>query len=58
MKMTVTDQTKFEYSPLGMALNEALKKMRLKVLVRVRVISFMIATTSCLRSTKVLMSTL
>ena len=36
-------KNKYEYSPLGMALSKSFKKMRLKILQRVRVISIMIA---------------
>ena len=36
-------KAEFEYSPLGMSLSKAFKKMRLKVLLRARVILIMIA---------------
>ena len=51
-KPSVFEKAKFEYSPLGMSLTEALKKMRLKALLRARVISIMIATTPFLIFTK------
>ena len=49
---SVFEKAKFEYSPLGMSLTEALKNMRLKALLRARVISIMIATTPFLIFTK------
>ena len=42
-KPSVIEQAKFEYSPLGMSLSKAFKKMRLKVLQGARVILIMIA---------------
>ena len=38
LKPSTVEKVKFEYSPLGMSLNRALKKMKLKVLLRIRVI--------------------
>ena len=34
LKPSTVERAKFEYSPLGMSLNKAFKKMRLKVLLR------------------------
>ena len=42
-KPSIFEKAKFEYSPLGMPLSKASKKMRLKVLLRARVILIMIA---------------
>ena len=55
-KSSVFQKTKFEYSPLGMSLNKAFKKMSLKVLGRSRVISIMIAIMLCTGFTKGMMS--
>ena len=55
-KPSVFQKTKFEYSPLGMSLNKAFKKMSLKVLGRSRVISIMIAIMLCTGFNKLLIS--
>ena len=54
-KPNVFEKTKSEYSPLGMSLNK-LKKMRFENLLRVRVISIVIATTPFSSFTKGLMN--
>ena len=41
-KPSTVEKAKFEYSPLGMSLNKAFKKMKLRVLLRTRVILIMI----------------
>ena len=54
-KPTVFEKTKFAYSPLGVSLNKAFKKMSLKALRRARVISIMIAIMLCTGFTKGMM---
>ena len=43
LKPITVEKVKFEYSPLGMSLNKALKEMKLKVLLRIRVILIIMA---------------
>ena len=55
-KPSTVEKAKFEYSPLGMSLNKAFKKMKLRVLLRTSVILIMIVIMLFSSFTKSMMS--